>query len=120
CARLLLRGTDGATVAQFTVVDADIEPAAGIAARPGFVRDRRAVAAVVAQRQERANLAFATRGPFGWRVHSLPTSLSTPHNTRVTLSLSVASHPERSEGSLSRQGCETTSPRERSPLSLAL
>src|SRR6185295_16833892 len=97
CARLLLRGTDGATVAQFTVVDADIEPAAGIAARPGFVRDRRPVAAVVAQRQERANLAFATRGPFGWLVHSLPTSPS-PHPSQY------AGHPERSEGSLSRQG----------------
>src|SRR4029079_17066619 len=74
CPRLLLRGTDGATVAQFTVVDSDIEPAPRVAARPGFVGNRCAVAPIVAQTQQRANLALATRGPFGWLVHFLPTS----------------------------------------------
>src|SRR5689334_15341678 len=63
---LLLRGADGAAVAQFTVVDAEIEPAFRIAAGPRFVGDRRAVAAVVTQWKQRPCLTLLTR----WKLDS--------------------------------------------------
>ena len=67
--RLFLRGADGAAVTQLAVVDADIEPAFRIAARPGLVGDRRTVTAVVAQREQGSGVALAARGPFDRSLH---------------------------------------------------
>src|SRR5688500_10148613 len=55
----LVGGPDRAAEAQLTVVDADVEPAVGVAADPGLVGDRCAIAAVVAHREQVAVAALS-------------------------------------------------------------
>src|SRR3954469_23768964 len=66
---LLLGGADAASVAQLAVVDPDVEPALGIAAHPRLEGDGGSVAAVVAQRKERARTALTAGGKLGRQVH---------------------------------------------------
>src|SRR5439155_17979500 len=75
----LLRRADGTPVTQFAVIDADVEAAVGVAARPGLVGDRRAVATVVAEWEQRAGSASPAGGQFRRSVHRpLPTQLTGP------------------------------------------
>src|SRR5580765_46217 len=55
---LLAREPDAAAEADLAVVDAKVEPAGRIAAHPGLVGDRRAVATVVRERQQNAVVAL--------------------------------------------------------------
>src|SRR5947207_1695752 len=65
---------DGATEGDLPVIDADVEPAFGIRADPGLVCDRRPVAAVVRQRDEKTVLTFPAGGPLSDIVHAPPPS----------------------------------------------
>src|SRR5690242_660848 len=65
----LVRDPDRASVAQLTVIDAHVETAIGVAARPRFVRDRRAIATVVAHWKQRSFLALPTARQLGRLIH---------------------------------------------------
>src|SRR5437016_8590183 len=55
---LLARESDAAAETDLAVVDAKVEPARRIAAHPGLVRDRRALATVVGKRQQNPVVAL--------------------------------------------------------------
>src|SRR3954454_18596778 len=80
--RLLLGCSDGAAVAQFTVVDANVEAAIRITARPGLVGDRRAVATIVAERKQRTGSALSTPRKLHRFFHAHPSHHHVPKRAR--------------------------------------
>src|SRR5215831_6132653 len=68
------RGHDGAAQTDLAVVDAKIETARRVVAHPRLVRDRRAVATVVGERQQHAFVALHALGKAHFHPRPLPWS----------------------------------------------